>query len=99
MSRTGTRPHRWKVQGEIPHAQYCSWLQMRAQANYRGEDFQLSFTDYQQLWAQHWHQKGRGTDSYCLTRDDLDGAWTLANTICMSRADYLKRKKRWKTKT
>jgi hypothetical protein len=99
MSRTGTRPERWKVQGEIPHAQYCAWLQMKAQASYRKEIFTLSFEDYQSVWGNNWHLKGRGVNSYCLTRNDLDGAWTVDNILCIPRTEYLKRKKRWKTKT
>lgn len=96
MSRTGLRPHTWKVQGKIPHEQYCAWLQMRAQANYRQEEFNLTFEEFQTLWKDHWDMKGRGSDQYCLTREDPDGAWDAKNTSCILRIEHLRRQKLYK---
>jgi hypothetical protein len=96
MPRTGTRPHVWKVQGEIPHQQYCAWLQARAQANYRRECFQLTFEQFQRLWQKHWHQKGRGSDDYCLTREDPKGPWDIDNAICIPRVEHLRRQRLFK---
>lgn len=96
MPRTGTRPHCWKVQGELPHAQYLAFLQMRAQANYRKESFELTFEDFQRLWSTHWDQKGRGRDHYCLTREDPKGAWDTSNTVCLLRVEHLRRQKLYK---
>ena len=96
MSRSGPRPHTWKVQGAVPHAQYLAFLQMRAQANYRRETFELSFEDFQQLWRDKWDLKGRGSDDYCLTRDDPDGSWTIDNVSCIPRIDHLRRQKLYK---
>jgi hypothetical protein len=96
MPRTGTRPHVWKVQGEIPHQQYCAFLQARAQANFREECFELTFEQFQTLWQDHWHQKGRGSADYCLTREDPEGAWTIDNVIVMPRVDHLRRQRLYK---
>lgn len=96
MPRPGPRPHCWKVQGEIPHQQYLAFLQMRAQANYRGEKFLLTFEDYQTLWQGHWDQKGRSNQSYCLSRIDPNGSWDLANTKCLPRIEHLQRQKLYK---
>lgn len=96
MPRTGPRPHCWKVQGEQNHQQYLAWLQMRAQANYRGEMFLLSFEDFQELWQGHWHQKGRGSGSYCLTRRDPDSDWHKDNVFCIPRLEHLRRQKLYK---
>lgn len=93
MPRTGPRPHCWKVQGEENHEQYLSWLQMRAQANYRKEVFALSFEDFKLLWAGRWQSKGRGSDSYCLTREDPDGAWIMGNVQCIPRVEHLSRQR------
>lgn len=98
MSRTGPRPHVWKVQGEQNHQQYRAWVQARAQANYRKEVFLLSFEDFQRLWQAHWHQKGRGRLDYCLTREDPDGAWELSNVECIPRVEHLRRQKYYKTR-
>jgi hypothetical protein len=96
MPRTGTRPHCWKVQGEIPHKQYLAWLQMKAQANYRKEVFALSFDEYQRLWLDNWAKKGRGSNDYCLTREDPEGAWIWGNVVCVLRVEYLRRQKLYK---
>jgi len=96
MPRSGPRPHVWKVQGALNHEQYCAWLQMRAQAMYRKEIFALSFEQFQILWREHWDMKGRGSDNYCLTREDPAGAWIWGNVVCMPRIEHLRRQKLFK---
>ena len=96
MPRTGPRPQCWKVPGEIPHQQYLAFLQMRAQANYRKETFNLTFEDFQQLWLGKWDQKGRSNTSYCLTRIDPNGSWDRSNTQCILRVEHLQRQKLYK---
>lgn len=96
MPRTGPRPHVWKIQGEIPHQQYCAWLQMKAQASYRGESWQLTFEDFQWLWQDHWHLKGRASNQYCLTRTDPKGAWHRNNVTCTLRLDHIRRQRLYK---
>lgn len=93
MSRSGPRPHTWKVQGEQNHQQYRAWMQSKAQANFRKEIFLLTFEDFQQLWLGRWDQKGRGRYDFCLTREDPDGAWELSNVECIPRIDHLRRQK------
>jgi hypothetical protein len=85
------------VQGEIPHAQYLAFLQMRAQANYRKEVFELTFEDFQTLWQENWYRKGRASEDYCLTREDPDGPWNRENAICIQRIDHLRRQRQFKT--
>jgi hypothetical protein len=96
MPRSGPRPHCWKVQGELNHQQYLAWLQMRAQANYRKEKFELTFEDFQSLWQGHWYQKGRGAEHYCLTRTNPDGTWCKDNVNCIPRVEHLRRQKLYK---
>lgn len=92
MPRTGPRPHVWLHQGQENHDQHIAWLRMRAQANHRGEIFLLTFEEFQKAWLGRWSQRGRAVNDYCLTREDYDGAWTLDNTICITRLDHLRRK-------
>lgn len=91
MPRAGPRPHVWKVQGEIPHQQYIAWLKMKAQAVFRGEPWQFEFEDFQQVWQGHWERKGRGKDDYCLTRTNIQEAWSKDNVECIPRIDHLRR--------
>jgi hypothetical protein len=90
------------VPGEIPHKQYLAWLQMKAQANYRKEIFQLTFEDFQQLWDAKWAFKGRGINNYCLSRKDPRTPWTITNVECIPRKQHLcnsghykREKKKW----
>lgn len=93
MPKSGPRPHTWIVQGFIPHQQYRAWQQSKAQASFRGESWDLSFEQYQQLWLGHWDQKGRKKDGVCLTRDDPTGAWSVDNCRVRPRLEHLKRQK------
>lgn len=97
MPRKGIRPHCWKVQGEVPHQQHLAWLQMKAQASYRKETFELTFEQFQELWRDKWDMKGRGSDDYCLTRQDPLGIWCVDNVVCIPRIEHLRRQKLYKT--
>ena len=90
MPRAGPRPHVWKVQGEIPHAQYLAWLKMKAQAAFRGEPWQFAFEEFQAAWGDLWQLRGRGKDDYCLTRCDIQTPWALNNVECIPRIEHLR---------
>lgn len=96
MSRTGIRPHTWKVQGEIPHQQYSAWVKSRAQANYRKEIWLLSFQEYQTLWMPYWQFRGRGREDYVMMREDHNGAWALGNVLVTRRFEYLTRQAQYR---
>jgi hypothetical protein len=84
-------PERW-VSGpdELEHRQYYVFVQQRNQAQWRGEQWLLEFPQWQQLWSEHWHQRGRCRDDYCMTRQDPDLAWDIDNTIVVTRLDHCK---------
>lgn len=89
----GPRPECWKVKDPLGHEQHIAWHRMRAQAHYRKEEWTLTFEEYQQLWADHWAEKGRKSDQYSLTRIDPEGPWSKNNTICTKRIHYLRRQR------
>ena len=88
MSRFGPRPHTWIVQGEQNHNQHTAWHRQRAQAIFRGEDWQLTFEEFQQAWQGKWLQRGRGRDQYCMTRLDPSAAWHPKNIEVITRLDH-----------
>lgn len=90
-SKPGPRPHTWMVQGEIPHQQHIAWLRMRAQANFRGEDFTLTLEQFQKLWNGFWHLRGRSSPEYCLTRTDIRRPWEWGNVECVTRNQHFMR--------
>lgn len=88
----GPKPHLWCT-GPDPqvHYQYQQYVQHRNQAQWRGEQYELSFEQYQQLWQHRWHQRGRTKNTYCLTRKDYSKPWDIDNSEVIARADHNRR--------
>jgi len=88
--RRAPRPQVWKSGPDIErHRMYQPWLLSRAQANFRGEQFDLSFEEYYQLWHKDWDNRGRRPENMCMTRIDKEGAWSLDNVHIISRKEHL----------
>lgn len=86
------RPHVWKSgTDEYRHKMYTPWMRARAQANFRGEEWALSFNEFYELWKDEWPNRGRAPDDICMTRDDFDGPWDTKNTFLLTRKEHLKR--------
>lgn len=92
MPKRAPRPNTW-VTGPDPlrHKQYRAFIQQKNQAQFRGEDWQLSFEDWIKIWGTDFDRRGRLADSLCLTRWDLDDAWSVNNCILMERRDHMRR--------
>jgi hypothetical protein len=85
------RPQLWKT-GPDPmiHRKYLPFLRARAQANFRLEDWLMSFDEYQQLWThERWELRGKGTNDLCMTRVDHDGPWSIDNCHIVTRKQQL----------
>jgi hypothetical protein len=98
MKTKKLRPHLWIVQGHIPHEQYVAWHRARAQAHFRNEVWDLSFEQFQALWQGRWHLRGRSNTSWCLVREDPDGAWHVSNVDCIPRVEHIRRQALYKGK-
>lgn len=86
----GPRPHTWKCgPDEYRHSMYHPWQKMKAQAKFRGDDFDLSFEEFFNIWNGHWHERGRQADNLCLTRKDWGGPWDKDNSILVTRQEHL----------
>ena len=61
-------PHMWKTGPcERTHKQYVVFAQQKNQANWRNEDWQLTFQEWQTVWEPKWDTgRGRSGDCYCL---------------------------------
>lgn len=95
--RTAPRPHRWLVGPDtFKHSMYMPWQRAKAQANYRGEEWIMTFEEYYEMWKDQWHMRGRTPDSVCMTRIDDDGEWSRDNTEIISRRDHFKKTKQSK---
>jgi hypothetical protein len=89
----GPRPHTWKS-GPDPaaHVSYRAWLQCRNQAHYRREPWSLTFEQWQQVWQDLWHRRGRGSQELCITRLDCADEWCVSNVIVITRKQNAQRK-------
>lgn len=84
------RPHSWKSgPDEFRHSLYVPWLKAKAQANFRKEEWTLTFEEWFDLWKNDWHKRGRKADSTCMTRLDSEKGWTADNTVLMLRREQL----------
>ena len=67
---------------------------MRAQALFRSEAWDMDFATFCEFWPDEatWAQRGRGTESLCMTRLDPDGVWNRTNAIVLPRIDQARYK-------
>lgn len=92
-AKQGKRSHLW-ITGpdELTHEKFYAWHKHRSQANYRQEEYYLTFDDWQQLWPDDkFLNRGRETSCFVLTRIEREGPWSIANCEVVTRYDQLKR--------
>lgn len=93
----GPRPHLW-VTGPDPdrHVQFVAWQRAKAQANFRGELWNLSFEDWENAWSDKWHLRGRGTKDLMLSRIDWHLPWQKDNVHLVTRTQFFEQQGRRK---
>lgn len=93
------RPHVWLCgPDEYKHQMYQPWLMAKAQANFRKEEWDLSFEDYFAAWDGLWEQRGRLSDELCMTRIEYNGAWTKDNIEIITRKEHCGKQKQYKAR-
>jgi hypothetical protein len=92
-----TDPSKWITGPDIEvRKKYYAWLKHRSQAQYRHEEYGLTWEDWQTLWPEElWDKRGRTIESLCLTRLDYEGAWTMDNIAICSRQEHFRIKKEY----
>ena len=94
---TGQRPHTWIVGSDpVLHDQYNAWLKARSQAWYRGEQYDISFDDWVQLWSDQWHRRGRFRDCLMLMKRRWQEPWSSHNAQLVNRDTFHQRQSRIK---
>lgn len=86
-------PDTW-ISGPDPlaHDKYYAWLKHRSQARYRGEQYELSWDDWNSLWSnEDFAKRGRKNTDLCLARINQTESWNYANCHVVTRKDHLKR--------
>ena len=86
---TGPRPHTWIVGSDpVLHDQYNAWHKARAQAHYRGEQYDISFEDWVYIWGTNWSRRGRTPDSLVLMRRRWQEPWSRRNAQLVDRPTF-----------
>lgn len=82
-------PDRWVSGPDYDtHLKYRQWLQQKNQAQWRNETWNLTFDEWCQSWGDLYEERGRAPNQYCMSRDDLDGPWTVDNVIVITRKEH-----------
>lgn len=87
-------PQSWKT-GPDEHIRekYYAYLKHKAQCSFRGEQYELSWDDWQELWTDElFVRRGRKVDDLCLGRLDWNGVWSLENCFIQTRKEHFKQK-------
>ena len=89
-------PDTW-VTGPCPirRDKYYAWLKHKAQANFRGEHYELSWESFEQLWFDDnvWFQRGRKADNLCMSLIDWTQGWVEGNVEVITRLEQLRKPK------
>lgn len=90
---TGPRPHTWRAGPDpVARLQYRAWVQTRTQAEWRGEIWQITWPEWQEIWQGSWHERGRTSESLCITRRDMSLPWSPANSVLITRRQHGQRR-------
>lgn len=65
------------------------FIRAKAQAAFRGEEWNLTFEEYFNMWDEHYDQKGRGREDYSWTRIDPDAPWETSNIMIAKRSEIV----------
>jgi hypothetical protein len=87
------RPETWKS-GPTPEQRdkYYAWLKHRAQARYRGEQYDLTWEQWDNLWTSDlFANRGKRADNWVIMRNKLSDSWNINNCEIVLRSDQLKR--------
>lgn len=69
-----------------------AWIRSKCQAQYRQEQWNLSFDEFCAIWStpELFVQRGRGRNDLVLVRYHNNQAWSLANCRIITRHNQLK---------
>lgn len=93
LTKQQIRSYKQRFPDPLIRKKYLPFLHMQGQARFRGEAWTLTFAEFLELWTEDlWQQRGRSTNSLCLSRKDQQGAWNKDNVEICVRQIMLKKK-------
>ena len=84
--KNGPRPHTWKY-GPDPSRKrlHLAFMRGKAQANFRQEQWDFDFYDFEKRWGGRHHETGIGATDIVMVRIDPADSWNINNTKLMPR--------------
>jgi len=67
------------------HKMYVAFGYHRVTARLRGDVWQLTWEQWRDAWLPYWANRGRAAMCLCMTRRDIEGAWTIDNIEIITR--------------
>ena len=77
---------------------YYAYLKHRSQAQYRNEDYTLTWESWENLWQGTWHLRGKTSRDLVLGRVDWDQGWHDHNVEIMTRREHFDIRKAYNAK-
>lgn len=86
-------PNCWKTGPDpLRREKYYAYLKHKAQCNFRKQEYELSWEQWESLWPDDlFLKRGRGCDNLCLTKIDYELPWALYNVQVVTKGEHLKR--------
>ena len=82
---------RRRFNDQFRHEAGTAFIRSKAQAIFRGEEWNLTLEEYFALWRDidRWRQRGRTPDSLVMTRWDFELPWDKDNCCIITRQQQL----------
>ena len=91
MRKQGIYPELWKSgRDPVRHRLWLEHQRNRAQAKYRGQEWNISVEEFIELWMEddRYKHRGRDTNSLCMTRIDKHKPWQPDNVYFPTRREH-----------
>jgi len=91
MRKKGIYPELWKSgRDPVRHKLWLECQRNRAQAKFRGQEWQISIEEFIELWLRdnRYKQRGTGSSDLCMTRKDKHKPWCVDNVKFQTRREH-----------
>jgi len=73
------------------HQMYVAFGWHRVSSRLRGDEWDLAWEDWRDIWLPCWHLRGRRSQDLCLTRQDWELPWHRDNIELITRSEHSRR--------
>ena len=75
----------------LHHRMYVQFGYHRVTSRLRGDEWDLAWEDWRDIWLPNWHRRGRKSQDLCLTRLDWEKPWSGDNIELVTRSEHSRR--------